>query len=225
VSLAVQSDIPSIYVGESSRSLFERSKEHWSDFRRRTTDSHILKHWNNYHGAEGSPKFKFKPVRFFRDALSRQVAEAIRIQMRGVTLNSKGSYNRCSIARLVLEERDNQQEDQGDLVADMLGEQAEKRLSFNREQRDKQKRVGRPGMKKAEKRREATVGQFGQVDGNSRKRRKFRMADEDWGEREPSTKELEQSDRIGDFLRSGAELRNSGSYRQTELRVWTENEA
>ena len=51
------------------------------------------------------------------------------------------------------------------------------------------------------------------------------MADEDWGEREPSTTELEQIDRIGDFLKSGAEFRNSGSYRQTELRVWTENEA
>jgi hypothetical protein len=51
------------------------------------------------------------------------------------------------------------------------------------------------------------------------------MADADWGEREPSSTELEQRDRIGDFLKSGAELRNSGSYRQTELRVWTENEA
>ena len=37
--------------------------------------------------------------------------------------------------------------------------------------------------------------------------------------------ELEQRGRIGDFLRSGTQCRSVGSYRQTELRVWTVNEA
>ena len=92
----------------------------------------------------------------------------------------------------------------------MLGEQAEKRLSLCREQRDKQIKVGRPGMKKAEKRREATVGQFGQVDGNSRKRRKFKMADEDWawveGDRigpGPGLREIELGTSSGAVLSAG----------------------
>ena len=36
---------PSIYVGESSRSLFERSKEHQRDYRKNSEDSHMAKHW------------------------------------------------------------------------------------------------------------------------------------------------------------------------------------
>ena len=43
-----------------------------------------------------------KVVQHHRSALSRQVGEAIRIRRRGLTLNSKGEYNRCSISRLTL---------------------------------------------------------------------------------------------------------------------------
>ena len=44
----------SVYVGESSRSGFERSKEHWDDDRSESDDSHIHKHWVNMHGGLGS---------------------------------------------------------------------------------------------------------------------------------------------------------------------------
>ena len=50
-------------------------------------------------------------VKTFKDALSRQVAEAIRIMLRKNTLNSKNGYNRCSITRLVMEEKDAIKED------------------------------------------------------------------------------------------------------------------
>ena len=39
----------------------------------------------------------------FKTALGRQVGEAIRIQMRGNTLNSTGVYNRCRLTRLVID--------------------------------------------------------------------------------------------------------------------------
>ena len=39
----------------------------------------------------------------FKPALGRQVGEAIRIQMRGNTLNFPGVYNRCRPTRLVLD--------------------------------------------------------------------------------------------------------------------------
>ena len=37
-------DIPSIYIGETSRSLQERTKNHHEDYKRRLETSHILKH-------------------------------------------------------------------------------------------------------------------------------------------------------------------------------------
>ena len=93
-----------VYVGESARSIYERSREHWDDYVKGETDSHILKHHVLAHGGRGEPQFHFRPVRFHRTALGRQLHEAVRIRRRGgeVVLNSKGEYNRCEIARLVL---------------------------------------------------------------------------------------------------------------------------
>ena len=49
-------EVPSIYVGESSRSIQERSMEHWADFRKGSSKSHILKHQTMVHGGE-APSF------------------------------------------------------------------------------------------------------------------------------------------------------------------------
>ena len=97
---------PSIYVGESGRSLHERSKEHWADFEARSGDSHILKHCMTHHGGQGKPDFRLEVVKYFRDTLSRHVGEAVTIQYRGNTLNSKAGYNRSGLSRLVLPEKD-----------------------------------------------------------------------------------------------------------------------
>ena len=42
-------------------------------------------------------------MRSFKTPLERQVAEAVRIQLRGSTLNSIGVYNRCKLTRLVVD--------------------------------------------------------------------------------------------------------------------------
>ena len=50
-----------VYVGESSRSMYERGKEHQKDGRDMGEDSHQWKHWANEHpDIEGNPQFKFK---------------------------------------------------------------------------------------------------------------------------------------------------------------------
>ena len=36
--------IPTAYVGETSRSIMERTKEHWSSYRSKHKESHLLKH-------------------------------------------------------------------------------------------------------------------------------------------------------------------------------------
>ena len=95
---------PSIYVGESSRSLYERAGEHWSSYQKRNTDSHIWKHHLIHHGGEGTPEMVFKLVGTYRSALTRQVSEAVRIRGRGsAVLNSKSEYDRCKIHRLTIE--------------------------------------------------------------------------------------------------------------------------
>ena len=47
------------------------------------------------------PGFRFKIIQSFQDPLSRQLAEAVRIDLRGENiLNSKAEYSRCRVPRL-----------------------------------------------------------------------------------------------------------------------------
>ena len=78
----VRSDIPTIYVGESSRSIYERSKEHWAAVKSNKEDSHMVRHQlAEHHGRE--PNFTMRTIKFFKSALTRQIAEAVRIRRRG----------------------------------------------------------------------------------------------------------------------------------------------
>ena len=78
----VKTDVPTLYVGESSRSIYERSREHWADWRRKNKTSHILKHQEQVHKGAEEPRFVMKVVRSFKTALSMQVVEAVRIRRR-----------------------------------------------------------------------------------------------------------------------------------------------
>ena len=99
--------IPTAYIGETSRSICERTKEHWSSYRSRDKDSHLLKHQELCHKG-APPKFIMRVVNNSRTALERQTREAVRIRRRGgegAILNSKAEYNRSYIPRLQLEEQ------------------------------------------------------------------------------------------------------------------------
>ena len=100
-----QKDGKGLYIGESSRSLYERSKEHLRDRNDRQDDSHQVKHWLTDHPDLSSPpKFKFKLVSSFTDPLTRQIAESVRIELAGSNiLNSKAEYSRCRIPRLKID--------------------------------------------------------------------------------------------------------------------------
>ena len=121
---------PSIYVGETSRCLYERGKEHWRGFENKSEDSHIYKHHQIHHGGEGSPSFHLRAIGYMRTALSRQIAEAVRIQHWGedIVLNSKTEFNRCRIGRLTLGENNEkpsreQQVTETEELIDKLGTQ------------------------------------------------------------------------------------------------------
>ena len=73
-----------VYVGETARSLYERVGEHWQDVQGGKEESHMLKHWQEFHSLEeDGPRFKVRKVSSFRDSLTRQISESVRIDLRG----------------------------------------------------------------------------------------------------------------------------------------------
>ena len=186
-------DPPSLYVGETGRSLHERSREHWDSYRNGSKDSHILKHHLLHHNGEGEPEMVFKVVGKYRSALSRQVGEAVKIRRRGgegSLLNSKGEFNRCKITRLTLEEQPKKsvQEDQSVENEDQLleGEQyGEQIILGRREQADKRSlsNIGKyQGAPKGAKR----TNSIGEEPKKSKKKRKFELVGSRWGLEEGS---------------------------------------
>ena len=59
-------------LGETSRTLHERTKEHFKDAADFSEGSHMVKHWLTSHEDEETcPYFKFNIVGKFKDCLSR----------------------------------------------------------------------------------------------------------------------------------------------------------
>ena len=102
-SLEDRRAVASIYVGETARSISERALEHWRDGESMKEESHMTEHQQQSHVGE-QPDFKFRVVKKCKSSLERQVREAVRILMRGNVLNKKGTYNRCKLTRLVVDE-------------------------------------------------------------------------------------------------------------------------
>ena len=96
----VMGDWRPTYVGETSRTLRSRAKEHVAGLQNLNPKSFIVKHWMMFHGTHAiPPRFVFKILKKYRDPLSRQIGEALYIMERGI-LNSKlefGVNELCSI--------------------------------------------------------------------------------------------------------------------------------
>ena len=65
-------------VGETSRNVYTRSLEHNNRYENNGSDSFNVKHQNEHHNGEHA-NVKVKFVKSFKDALSRQVSEAVTI--------------------------------------------------------------------------------------------------------------------------------------------------
>ena len=70
------------YIGESSRSLYERAKEHWNDYKDLSFQSHMLKHYFLEHEDIRMEDLEFgiKVTGTYRSAMERQVEEAVKIE-------------------------------------------------------------------------------------------------------------------------------------------------
>ena len=93
-----------VYVGESSRSAFERALEHQESYRSMSEDSHMWRHAEEHHEGRLDVEYKFVVIRVFQKALMRQLSEAVRIRSRGEEniINEKGVYNRCAVPELAV---------------------------------------------------------------------------------------------------------------------------
>ena len=98
----------SIYLGESSRSLGERSQEHEADYYnpKKQETSHLARHMTDMHPGVEMKKNSYSIVKRCSTALSRQVRETVEIKLhqdRGANItNSKIEYNRCMLPTLVV---------------------------------------------------------------------------------------------------------------------------
>ena len=182
--------VQSLYVGETCRSLHERSKEHMEAYRQGSNDSHVLKHHLAHHQGEGEPKMLFRAVKFYSTALGRQIGEATRIRRRGASslLNSKGEYNRCRITRLTLEEsegsKEEQKEQDGEVeIAEIMREGAkwEREKAMIRELESKKEHGKKMGVldtiKEVKKRRRELVWEQGNSKKNKKKRQFSRVGE------------------------------------------------
>ena len=120
-------------MGESSRSLYERSREHQADRDSMLEESHQVKHWLLHHQElKGPPAFRYKIIASFKDPMTRQLSEAVRIELRGSeVLNSKSEYSRCRVPRLRVDLegwKQKQSKESTNQAEPHLNEEAEKSL-------------------------------------------------------------------------------------------------
>ena len=94
------------YIGESSRSTYERGSEHLADLEKRRPRSHLLRHCVEVHEGKDPDEidFRMKQLRSHTSAFERQLYEAVLIEEYGgpLLMNSRIEYNRCFIPTITV---------------------------------------------------------------------------------------------------------------------------
>ena len=101
-------EVKSTYIGESSRSAFQRGQEHLDGAHRGDPKNPLVRHAEDYHGMkEVVPPFRMEIARGFLKPLPRQICEAVAIEGGAsgadMMLNSKAEWNGSRIPRLTVE--------------------------------------------------------------------------------------------------------------------------
>ena len=150
------------YVGETNRSLGERSWDHQQDAISIKMGSNIRDHVASAHPAKLSSMldlFKMTVIKSCRSALQRQVREATEIvnDRSDFLLNSKEEYNRCVLPALRVEGPTNatkkvleEQTDNNQVI--LTREQEEMAISQAKQDLIKKRRVGKDNIRQEAKR-------------------------------------------------------------------------
>ena len=93
------------YVGETGQNVYTRGLRHMVGYRGKHGDSPLWKHAQLVHGGSTMLSFSMKVVQSFRDPITRQINEAVRISNCTATtqLNSKTEWHGPATVRLVAE--------------------------------------------------------------------------------------------------------------------------
>ena len=130
------------YIGETSRSSYERGWEHLNDLAQLKSTSHMLKHIVGEHPEMDLSEVEFgmKVLKYTQSSFERQIRESVVIQVerqKHELLNSRSEYNRCSLPRLCTQVGDGQYKQYGNEI------EAEKKLEENIENKIRQLRKER----------------------------------------------------------------------------------
>ena len=92
-----------MYVGQTSRTLYERAGEHVAGLRNLDVTNFLFKHWATVHASlEVSPEFRFRVVKCHKTPLERMVHEAVRI-LDKASMNSKSERSGYKIDRIIFD--------------------------------------------------------------------------------------------------------------------------
>ena len=154
------------YIGETARSIFERTREHKSDAEQLNPSSHMLKHILDQHEGERPEEivFNVKVLYYCKSSYERQILESCLIQSERshYLLNSKAEYNRSAVPRLTIKlgekqykkwEKDNEKEMK-------RNEELESKIRDMRKMRNKGRRHNHPREGPAQKRRKMEGGEY-----------------------------------------------------------------
>ena len=73
-------EVKSTYIGESHRSLFDRSSEHEAALRSKNQTYAVVKHWEEVHPQMRTPpKYNYQVIKSHKSAFERQVWDAVLI--------------------------------------------------------------------------------------------------------------------------------------------------
>ena len=102
-------EINRVYEGETSRSARLRGKEHLAGLRNKKESNMLYKHKILEHPEEENVSFKMEITGLFKDALTRQANEAVRIKncKKSEILNSKSQFNHPPITRIIVDRKKN----------------------------------------------------------------------------------------------------------------------
>ena len=86
-----------VYVGETSRNLYTRSREHKRNYTKKEPESFMYRHEQDHHfGAE--TEFKARVKYSFKDCLTRQIAEGVAIRRcEKMVLNTKAEWHQPAL--------------------------------------------------------------------------------------------------------------------------------
>ena len=94
------------YHGETSKNAYVRGLKHLENYKYKTQNSALYKHAQTDHQGSMEVKYSMKVKSTFKDTLTRQVNEAVRINrcQAEVSLNSKSEWHGPATVRLVVED-------------------------------------------------------------------------------------------------------------------------